>query len=241
MTDAKPCKKPWKATVLTLYEDMFPGPLGQSLAGQGLKDGIWSLETVDIRGFASDKHRSVDDTPFGGGPGMVMRADVVDAAIGSQMAENKGFPLIYLSPRGRPLTQKRVRELVSGPGLILLSGRFEGVDERVLEARNVEEVSLGDFVLSGGEIAAMALIDACVRLLPGVMGSKDSGAEESFEKGLLEYPHYTRPREWQGHEVPEVLLSGDHGKIKAWRRAEAERITKQRRPDLMAGSVREED
>ncbi|MBT3238356.1 MAG: tRNA (guanosine(37)-N1)-methyltransferase TrmD [Rhodospirillaceae bacterium] len=241
MTDAKPCKKPWKATVLTLYEDMFPGPLGQSLAGQGLKDGIWSLETVDIRGFASDKHRSVDDTPFGGGPGMVMRADVVDAAIGSQMAENKGFPLIYLSPRGRPLTQKRVRELVSGPGLILLSGRFEGVDERVLEARNVEEVSLGDFVLSGGEIAAMALIDACVRLLPGVMGSKDSGAEESFEKGLLEYPHYTRPREWQGHEVPEVLLSGDHGKIKAWRRAEAERITKQRRPDLMAGAVREED
>ncbi|MBT6406156.1 MAG: tRNA (guanosine(37)-N1)-methyltransferase TrmD, partial [Rhodospirillaceae bacterium] len=210
-------------------------------AGQGLKDGIWSLETVDIRGFASDKHRSVDDTPFGGGPGMVMRADVVDAAIGSQMAENKGFPLIYLSPRGRPLTQKRVRELVSGPGLILLSGRFEGVDERVLEARNVEEVSLGDFVLSGGEIAAMALIDACVRLLPGVMGSKDSGAEESFEKGLLEYPHYTRPREWQGHEVPEVLLSGDHGKIKAWRRAEAERITKQRRPDLMAGAVREED
>ena len=241
MTDAKPCKKPWKATVLTLYEDMFPGPLGQSLAGQGLKDGIWSLETVDIRGFASDKHRSVDDTPFGGGPGMVMRADVVDAAIGSQMAENKGFPLIYLSPRGRPLTQKRVRELVSGPGLILLSGRFEGVDERVLEARNVEEVSLGDFVLSGGKIAAIALIDACVRLLPGVMGSKDSGAEESFEKGLLEYPHYTRPREWQGHEVPEVLLSGDHGKIKAWRRAEAERITKQRRPDLMAGAVREED
>jgi len=231
----------WKATVLTLYEEMFPGPLGQSLAGQGLKDGVWTLETVDIRDFASDKHRSVDDTPYGGGPGMVMRADVVDSAIDSQMAENKDFPLIYMSPRGRPLTQERVRELVSGPGLVVLSGRFEGIDERVLQARGVEEVSLGDFVLSGGEIAAMALIDACVRLLPGIMGSEDSGADESFEKGLLEYPHYTRPREWQGRTVPEVLLSGDHGKIKAWRRAEAERITKQRRPDLWDGAVSEKD
>ena len=222
---------PWKATVLTLFEEMFPGPLGLSLAGQGLKDGIWALETVDIRGFASDKHRSVDDTPFGGGPGMVMRADVIDATIEHIKSER---PLIYLSPRGRRLDQDRVRELAAGPGLTVLCGRYEGVDERVLEAHEIEEVSLGDFVLSGGEPAAMAMIDACVRLLPGIMGSDASGEEESFERGLLEYPHYTRPQEWRGRVVPEVLLSGHHEKIKAWRKSQAEEMTKQRRPDLWA-------
>ncbi len=235
-----PRVSPWRVTVLTLYEEMFPGPLGQSLSGQGLKDGIWAMETVDIRAFASDKHRSVDDAPFGGGPGMVMRADVVDKAIGSVMAENGGSddnpgpkrPLIYLSPRGRPLDQQRVGELAKGPGVVLLCGRFEGLDERVIAAHQMEEVSLGDFVLSGGEPAAIALIDACVRLQPGIMGSAASGEEESFERGLLEYPHYTRPRDWQGREVPEVLISGDHEKIRVWRLAEAERITKERRPDL---------
>jgi len=225
---------PWQATVLTLFEEMFPGPLGLSLAGQGLKDGIWALETVDIRSFASDKHRSVDDTPFGGGPGMVMRADVIDAAIEKVKADGPQRPLIYLSPRGRPLDQERVQELAAGPGLALLCGRYEGVDERVLEAHEIEEVSLGDFVLSGGEPAAMAMIDACVRLLPGIMGSDTSAEEESFERGLLEYPHYTRPQEWRGRTVPEVLLSGHHEKIKAWRKAQAEEMTKQRRPDLWA-------
>ena len=225
---------PWKATVLTLFEEMFPGPLGLSLAGQGLKDGIWALETVDIRSFASDKHRSVDDTPFGGGPGMVMRADVIDAAIEKVKADGPQRPLIYLSPRGRPLDQERVRELAAGPGLAVLCGRYEGVDERVLEAHEFEEVSLGDFVLSGGEPAAMAMIDACVRLLPGIMGSDASAEEESFERGLLEYPHYTRPQEWRGRTVPEVLLSGHHEKIKAWRKVQAEEMTKQRRPDLWA-------
>ncbi len=223
---------PGKATVLTLFEEMFPGPLGLSLAGQGLKEGIWALETVDIRGFASDKHRSVDDTPFGGGPGMVMRADVVDAAIEQVKAGKPERPLIYLSPRGRPLDQERVRALAAGPGLALLCGRYEGVDERVLEAHEIEEVSLGDFVLSGGEPAAIAMIDACVRLLPGIMGGQASAEEESFERGLLEYPHYTRPRQWRGRTVPEVLLSGHHEKIKAWRRARAEEITRRRRPDL---------
>jgi len=223
---------PWKATVLTLFEEMFPGPLGLSLAGQGLNDGIWALETVDIRGFASDKHRTVDDTPFGGGPGMVMRADVIDAAIERLKAEKPESPLIYLSPRGRPLDQKRVRELAAGPGLGLLCGRYEGVDERVLEVHEIEEVSLGDFVLSGGEPAAIALIDACVRLLPGIMGSQSSGEEESFERGLLEYPHYTRPQEWQGKKVPEVLLSGHHERIRDWRRSQAEEMTRKRRPDL---------
>jgi len=223
---------PWKATVLTLFEEMFPGPLGLSLAGQGLNDGIWALETVDIRGFASDKHRTVDDTPFGGGPGMVMRADIIDAAIERLKAEKPERPLIYLSPRGRPLDQNRVRELAAGPGLGLLCGRYEGVDERVLEEHGIEEVSLGDFVLSGGEPAAIALIDACVRLLPGVMGSQSSGEEESFERGLLEYPHYTRPQEWHGKKVPEVLLSGHHERIKDWRRSQAEEMTRKRRPDL---------
>jgi len=223
---------PWRACVLTLFPEMFPGPLGVSLAGQGLADGLWSLETVDIRNFASDKHRSVDDAPFGGGPGMVMRPDIVDAAIGSVREETENLPFVYLSPRGRPLDQTRVRELVEGPGVVALCGRFEGLDQRVLDAHELEEISLGDFVLSGGEPAALALIDACVRLLPGVVGSEESLAEESFERGLLEYPHYTRPQVWRDRPVPEVLVSGHHEKINAWRRAEAERITKERRPDL---------
>lgn len=224
----------WRALVLTLYPDMFPGPLGQSLAGRGLTDNIWQLATIDIREFATDKHRSVDDTPAGGGPGMVMRADVVGNAIDRARREAPDLPLVYLSPRGHPLSQRRVRQLVAGPGVILLAGRFEGIDQRVLEAKGVEEVSLGDFVLSGGEIAAMALIDACVRLLPGIVGDAESLDQESFENGLLEYPHYTRPREWEGRKIPDVLLSGDHGRIDAWRKAEAERTTRERRPDLWA-------
>ena len=231
-------KTPWTATVLTLFEEMFPGSLGHSLAGQGLKDGIWTLETLDIRSFASDKHRSVDDTPFGGGPGMVMRADVVDAAIEKIKAQNSVRPLIYLSPRGRPLDQKRVRELAVGPGLTLLCGRYEGVDERLLEVHEIQEVSLGDFILSGGEPAAIAMIDACVRLLPGIMGSNASVVEESFERGLLEYPHYTRPKEWRGIAVPEVLLSGHHEKIKEWKKRQSEEITKERRPDLWGRYVK---
>lgn len=221
---------PWTARVLTIFPEAFPGPLGISLTGKALSDGLWALETVDIRGFASDKHRTVDDSPFGGGPGMVMRPDVVDAAIGA--ARDPSAPLIYLSPRGRLLTQARVRELADGPGVTLLCGRFEGVDERVLEAHEIEEISLGDFVLSGGETAAIALIEACVRLLPGVVGAAESLDEESFERGLLEYPHYTRPQLWQGRAVPEILVSGDHGKIKAWRLGQAEETTRKRRPDL---------
>ncbi|WP_083900872.1 tRNA (guanosine(37)-N1)-methyltransferase TrmD [Azospirillum sp. B4] len=227
----------WHVTVLTLFPEMFPGPLGMSLAGKALENGTWSLESVDIRSFASDKHRSVDDTPFGGGPGMVMRPDVLDAALTasrqqlSQEQAERGRA-IYLSPRGRVLDQALVRELVSAPALTILCGRYEGVDERVLEAQGLEEVSLGDFVLSGGEPAALCLIDACVRLLPGVMGNVETAGEESFERGLLEYPHYTRPAVWQDRAVPEVLLSGHHEKVKAWRLAEAERITRDRRPDL---------
>jgi len=219
----------WRATVLTIFPEMLPGPLAHSLAGKALEAGIWQLETVDIRDFARDKHRSVDDAPFGGGPGMVLRPDVLDAAIAG--AGGCG-PLILLSPRGRPLGQERVRELAAMAGVRLICGRFEGVDERVLDARSVEEVSLGDFVLSGGEPAAIALIDACVRLLPGVVGCAETLAEESFAEGLLEYPHYTRPQVWQGRAVPEVLVSGDHQRIRAWRRAEAERLTRERRPDL---------
>ena len=219
----------WSATVLTIFPEMFPGPLGASLAGKALREGIWRLETVDIRQFARDKHRSVDDAPFGGGPGMVMRPDIVDAAIAGSGGEG---PLVYLTPRGRLLDQERVRALAAGPGVRLLCGRFEGVDERVLEARAVEEVSLGDFVLSGGEPAAIALIDACVRVLPGVVGTAESLEEESFERGLLEYPHYTRPQSWRGHAVPEALLSGHHERIRAWRLARAEELTRQRRPDL---------
>jgi len=219
----------WRATVLTIFPEMLPGPLAHSLAGKALKAGIWDLETVDIRDFADDKHRSVDDAPFGGGPGMVMRPDVLDAAIAG--AGGAG-PLILLSPRGRPLDQTRVRALAAGPGVRLVCGRFEGIDERVVEARAIEEVSLGDFVLSGGEPAAIALIDACVRLLPGVVGCAAALDEESFAAGLLEYPHYTRPQVWQGQAAPEVLVSGNHAQIAAWRRAQAERATRERRPDL---------
>ena len=221
----------WRATVLTIFPEMLPGPLGHSLAGKALRDGLWELETVDIRNFARDKHRSVDDAPFGGGPGMVMRPDVLDAAIAGARGEG---PLIHLSPRGRPLGQQRVRALAAMPGVNLICGRFEGVDERVLEANAVEEVSLGDFVLSGGEPAAIALIDACVRLLPGVLGRAEGLAEESFAEGLLEYPHYTRPQVWTGRAVPEVLVSGDHRRVREWRRAAAERLTRERRPDLWA-------
>ena len=221
---------PFAVRVLTIFPEMFPGPVGQSLAGRALREGLWSLEIVDIRDFARDKHRSVDDTPFGGGAGMVMRPDVVGDALAA--ASDAGTPLIYLSPRGRLLDQARVRALASGPGMSLLCGRFEGVDERVLEAHEIEEVSLGDFVLSGGEPAAIALIDACVRLLPGVVGQAESLAEESFAGGLLEYPHYTRPQEWRGRRVPDVLLSGHHERVREWRRAAAERSTRERRPDL---------
>ncbi|HZT50774.1 MAG TPA: tRNA (guanosine(37)-N1)-methyltransferase TrmD [Stellaceae bacterium] len=219
----------WQATVLTIFPEMFPGPLAHSLAGKALREGIWRLETVDIRDFARDKHRSVDDAPFGGGPGMVMRPDIVDAAIAGTEATG---PLLYLSPRGRPLGQARVAVLAAGAGVRLLCGRFEGVDQRVIEARAIEEVSLGDFVLSGGEPAAIALIDACVRLLPGVIGDEAALEEESFARGLLEYPHYTRPQTWQGRAVPEVLVSGNHAEIRRWRQAEAERATRERRPDL---------
>jgi tRNA (guanine37-N1)-methyltransferase len=223
---------PWKAKVLTLFPQMFPGPLGLSLAGQGLETGLWSLETLDIRDFADDKHRTVDDAPFGGGPGMVMRPDVVSRAIDAVRAEAADLPLVYLTPKGQPLTQGRVRQLAEGPGMILLSGRYEGLDERVLDSHEPEEISIGDFVLSGGEAAAIALIDASVRLLPGIVGKPESLVDESFEKGLLEYPQYTRPQVWNDRAVPEILISGDHEKIKAWRQEQAEAITRERRPDL---------
>ena len=228
----------WTAKVVTIFPEMFPGPLGHSLAGTALEKGIWALETVDIRDFASDKHRSVDDAPFGGGPGMVMRPDVVDGAIRKAREGAPELPFIYLTPRGRTLRQERVAELAAGPGVIVLCGRFEGVDQRVLDAHDAEEVSLGDFVLSGGEPAAIVLLDACLRLLPGVMGKTESLEEESFERGLLEYPHYTRPQEWQGRKVPEVLTSGHHAKVDAWRRSQAEEITRERRPDLWAARER---
>jgi tRNA (guanine37-N1)-methyltransferase len=223
----------WRATVLTIFPEMFPGPLGSSLAGKALTEGKWALEAIDIRGFATDKHRSVDDAPSGGGAGMVMRADIAAAAIdAARAAMPAGAPTIYLSPRGYPFMQEQARELAGGPGVILLCGRFEGIDERVLQARNIEEISIGDYVLSGGEIAAQVVIDAVVRLLPGVAGNESSLAEESFAQGLLEYPHYTRPREWEGRAIPEVLLSGDHKAIAKWRRDQAEKLTKARRPDL---------
>jgi tRNA (guanine37-N1)-methyltransferase len=217
------------ATILTLYPEMFPGPLGLSLAGRGLRDGLWSLETVQIRDFAADKHRTVDDTPAGGGAGMVLRADVLGAALDSVAP---GRPVLAMTPRGRPLTQERVRSLAAGPGVTILCGRFEGFDERLLEAREVEQVSIGDYILSGGEMAALTLLDACIRLIPGVMGAASSGMDESFETGLLEYPQYTRPVEWEGRTIPEVLRSGDHARIEAWRRAQAETDTRLRRPDL---------
>ena len=224
----------WRATVLTLFPEMFPGPLGLSLAGKALAAGLWALDAVDIRAHAQDKHRSVDDTPAGGGPGMVMKADVLARAVDAVAPAGDARPRLLMSPRGAPLTQARVTALVQGPGAIVVCGRFEGVDERVIEARNFEEVSVGDYVLSGGEIAAVALIDACVRLIPGVMGQSASGAEESFAEGLLEYPQYTRPQLFEGRPIPEVLTSGDHAKVAAWRRAEAERLTRERRPDLWA-------
>lgn len=222
-------------TCLTLFPDAFPGVLGVSVIGTGLQKGLWKLDTVDIRDFGLGKHRTVDDTPAGGGAGMVMRADVAAAAIDS--VETGGRPRIYLSPRGKPLTQQRVRELAAGPGVILLCGRFEGLDERVVESRGLEEVSIGDFVLAGGEVAAMVLVEACVRLLPGVLGAADSLTEESFESGLLEHPHYTRPAVWEGREIPPVLTSGDHAKVAAWRRQMAEELTKARRPDLYPPSL----
>mgnify|MGYP003707241885 CR=1 FL=1 len=217
---------------MTLFPEMFPGTLGLSLAGQGQKDGVWTLETLDIRDFAHDKHRSVDDAPFGGGPGMVMRPDVVSEAIDASTKADPDLAMIYLTPRGRRVDQDRVREIAAGDGVTLLCGRFEGVDQRVLEAHAVEEISLADIVLSGGEPAAIALIDACVRLLPGGIGDRRSLDEESFQRGLLEYPHYTRPATWRGLTAPEVLLSGHHENIRAWRLDQAERITRERRPDL---------
>lgn len=223
----------WRATILTLFPEMFPGPLGLSLAGKALREGRWALEAMDIRGFATDRHRTVDDTPFGGGAGMVMRPDVLDSACEAATAANPGAPLVYLTPRGRLLDQALVRDLSTGPGVVLLCGRYEGVDQRVIESRQMVEVSAGDFVLSGGEPAALLLLDACIRLLPGVMGGAASAAEESHgAEGLLEYPHYTRPAEWQGRRVPDVLLSGHHAEVARWRRAEAEAATRARRPDL---------
>ncbi len=220
------------ATVLTLYPEMFPGPLGISLAGRALAEGKWSLDAVQIRDFAADKHRTVDDTPAGGGAGMVLRADVLAACIDHATGLHPDCPVLAMTPRGRPLTQARIRALSDGPGVTILCGRFEGFDERIFEGRNVEEVSLGDVILSGGEVAALACLDACIRLLPGVMGAASSGAEESFEDGLLEYPHYTRPAVWEGRTIPEVLRSGDHAKIAAWRKRRAEIDTRSRRPDL---------
>ena len=223
----------WSATVMTLYPEMFPGPLGLSLAGRALRDGIWSLEATQIRDFATDKHRSVDDTPAGGGAGMVMRADVLGSALDHVLDKAPKAPLIAMTPRGRPLTQAFVRELAAGPGVSILCGRFEGIDERLFEARPIIPVSVGDYVLSGGEVGALVLLDACVRLLPGVMGAASSGEEESFESGLLEYPHYTRPVEWEGRTIPEVLRSGDHARIAAWRERRALSDTRSRRPDLI--------
>src|SRR5437868_7721409 len=223
----------WRATVLPLFPEMFPGPLGVGLAGKALASGLWALEARDIRDSATDRHRSVDDTPAGGGPGMVLRADVLaDAIDAADIAPDR--PRLLMSPRGRPLTQAKIVELAAGPGPLIVCGRFEGVDQRVIEARRLEEISVGDYVLSGGEIAAMALIDACVRLLRGVMGKEVSGAEESFSEGLLEYPQYTRPQVFEGRTIPEILTSGDHAKVVAWRRAESEALTRSRRPDLWA-------
>ncbi len=223
----------WRATVFTLFPEMFPGPLGVSLSGEGLARGVWSIEIRDIRAHGQGRHRAVDDTPAGGGPGMVIRADVLAASLDAWLEEGERRPRLLLSPRGAPFTQERARTLAAGEGAVLICGRFEGVDERIVAARGLEEISIGDYVLSGGEIAAMAVCDACVRLLPGVMGAQASGDEESFAAGLLEYPHYTRPRKWEGREIPDVLLSGDHAKIKAWREAEALKLTRERRPDLL--------
>ena len=224
----------WRASVLTVFPEMFPGPLGVSLAGKALGSKLWSLEAIDIRAHTTDKHRTVDDTPAGGGPGMVMKADVLARALGAASPPDDTRPRLYMTPRGMPLTQARAATLSRGPGAVILCGRFEGVDERIIEARNFSEISIGDYVLSGGEPAALALLDACVRLIPGVMGKEASAAEESFSAGLLEYPQFTKPPVWEGRAIPDVLLSGDHAKVEAWRRAEAERQTRERRPDLWA-------
>jgi tRNA (guanine37-N1)-methyltransferase len=224
----------WRASVLTIFPEMFPGPLAFSLAGKALGAGIWSVDTHDIREHATDKHRSVDDTPAGGGPGMVMRADVIARALDAAAPAPDTRPRLLMSARGTPLTQERVEALARSNGVVLICGRFEGVDERVIESRNIEEISVGDYVLSGGELAAFVLLDACVRLLPGVMGKQASAEEESFAQGLLEYPQYTRPQLWEGRTIPEILTSGDHAKIAAWRREQAERLTRERRPDLWA-------
>jgi tRNA (guanine37-N1)-methyltransferase len=223
----------WRATVFTLFPEMFPGPLGLSLAGEALAREVWSIEIRDIRAHGLGRHRAVDDTPAGGGPGMVIRADVLAASLDAGLVEGDRRPRLLLSPRSAPFTQARAHTLAAGEGAVLICGRFEGIDERAIAARGLEEISIGDYVLSGGEIAAFAVLDACVRLLPGVMGAQASGVEESFAAGLLEYPHYTRPREWEGSVIPDVLLSGDHAKIKAWREAEALKLTRERRPDLL--------
>jgi tRNA (guanine37-N1)-methyltransferase len=221
----------WRASVLTLFPAMFPGPLGQSLAGRALETGVWSLDVTNIRDFAQDRHRTVDDTPFGGGVGMVLRPDIVDAAVNAVADER---PVVCLTPRGRCFTQADAQGFATAPGMILVCGRYEGIDQRVIEARDMQEYSIGDYVLSGGELAALVLLDSIVRLLPGVMGAAESAVDESFAAGLLEYPHYTRPAEWQGRRVPDVLLSGHHGAVAAWRRTESERTTRERRPDLWA-------
>ncbi|MBB4197304.1 tRNA (guanosine(37)-N1)-methyltransferase TrmD [Rhodoblastus sphagnicola] len=224
----------WSASVFTLYPDMFPGTLGQSMSGTALANGVWSLEAIDIRDHGLGRHRAVDDTPAGGGPGMVLRADVLATSLDARLTPDDPRPRLLLSPRGKTLTQALARNWAEGPGVILVCGRFEGVDERVIAGRGLGEISIGDFIVSGGEIAALTLLDACVRLLPGVMGKLESGQDESFEDGLLEYPHYTRPRSWEGRDIPDVLLSGDHAKIAQWRRAQAEGLTRTRRPDLWA-------
>jgi tRNA (guanine37-N1)-methyltransferase len=229
----------FRADVLTLFPDMFPGSLGLSLAGEALKQGTWSLHTHDIRAHGLGKHRAVDDTPAGGGAGMVIRADVLANAMDAVIEASDTRPRLLMSPRGKPLTQEQMREWAKGEGVVIVCGRFEGVDERVIEGRALMEVSIGDYILSGGEPAALVVLDAMIRLLPGVMGKQESGEDESFENGLLEYPHYTRPREWEGREIPEILLSGDHGKIAKWRRAESERLTRERRPDLVKKANRE--
>lgn len=223
----------FSATVITLFPDMFPGVLGQSLAGTALQNGIWSISTINPRDFATDKHKTVDDTPYGGGAGMVMRADVIAATIRAAKVQNPGVPVLYMSPRGKPLTQARVAELAAGKGAIILCGRYEGVDQRVIDAEQLEEVSLGDYVLAGGEVAAMVVLEAVTRLLPGVIGNSDTHSEESFTNNLLEYPHYTRPAEWEGRAVPDVLTSGNHAAIEKWRHEQAEALTKLRRPDLL--------
>jgi tRNA (guanine37-N1)-methyltransferase len=227
----------WRASVITIFPEMFPGPLGASLAGKAQEKGLWAIDAVDLRSYAPDRHRTVDDTPAGGGPGMVMKPDVLARAI--EAAASDARPRLLMSARGAPLTQARAARLAAGAGVVIVCGRFEGVDERVIEGRGLEEVSIGDYVLSGGELAAMVLIDACVRLIPGVMGKEESAAEESFAQHLLEYPHYTKPQVWEGRAIPDVLLSGDHGKVAAWRRAEAERLTRARRPDLWAAYLAE--